>query len=196
MSADAGRNNVYNVTVVATDDATGVGGKMTAKREVTIMVTNVDENGTVTLSAQQPKVGIPITASVDDPDGGVTDVTWQWYGDEIALLDDDTGKVNEDALKMNPSAIAGATSATYTPTAAADAPLWVFARYKDGKGNDTARGRSVANRVVVSTDNAPKFLVTEDGKRSINEGTYATAINVGDPVSAMDADAGQVLTYS
>ena len=196
MPADAGRNNVYNVTVVATDDGVDDKNKMTATRAVTIMVTNVDENGTVTLSAQQPKVGIPIIASVDDPDGSVTDITWQWYDDEVTLLSDNTGKVDEEALKMNSSAIAGATSATYTPTAAATAPLWVLARYKDGKGNDTARGRSVADRVVVSADNAPKFLVTEDGKRSINEGTYATAMNVGDPVSAMDADAGQVLTYS
>ena len=81
MPADAGRNNVYNVTVVATDDATGVGGKMTATREVTIMVTNMDEDGMVTLSAQQPYVGVALTASVTDLDGGVTDVTWKWERD-------------------------------------------------------------------------------------------------------------------
>ena len=71
MPADAGRNNVYNVTVVATDSGDTRGrNKMTAMREVTIMVTNLDEDGTVTLSAQQPKVGVPITASVTDLDGG------------------------------------------------------------------------------------------------------------------------------
>ena len=45
MPADAGRNNVYNVTVVVTDD--GVDGKneMTAMREVVIMVTNEEEDG-------------------------------------------------------------------------------------------------------------------------------------------------------
>ena len=65
MPADARGDNVYNVTVVATDNGVerDVDGsqvfdeknKMTAMREVTIMVTNVEEDGTVTLSAQQPR---------------------------------------------------------------------------------------------------------------------------------------------
>ena len=72
MPADAGRNNVYNVTVVATDNGVDSDNKnkMTATRAVTIMVTNVEEDGTVTLSAQQPYVGVPLTASVTDLDGG------------------------------------------------------------------------------------------------------------------------------
>ena len=88
MPADAGGNNEYNVTVVVTDN--GVArwlaeaevfdekNKMTAKREVIITVTNVNEDGTVTLSAQQPRVGIALTASVEDIDGGVKDITWKW----------------------------------------------------------------------------------------------------------------------
>ena len=101
-------NNVYNVTVVATDNGVDADGKnkMTAKREVTIMVTNVEEDGTVTLSAQQPKVGVPLTASVTDLDNVVaSSVTWQWYDDEIG----------ED-LKMT-TPLTGATSDTYTPRA-------------------------------------------------------------------------------
>ena len=54
---------------------------MTAKRDVVIMVTNVDEDGTVTLSAQQPQSGVEITASVEDIDGAVTGVTWEWERD-------------------------------------------------------------------------------------------------------------------
>ena len=42
---------------------------MTAERMVVIMVTNVEEDGTVELSAQQPKIGVAVTASVTDPDG-------------------------------------------------------------------------------------------------------------------------------
>ena len=93
--ADAGADNVYNVTVVATDAGTGAGGKMTAMREVTIMVTNVEEPGTVTLSAQQPRIGVPITASVTDPDGDVTGVTWEWERDDNNADDaanDDAGR--------------------------------------------------------------------------------------------------------
>ena len=37
------------------------------------MVTNAEEDGTVTLSAQQPKVGVALTASVTDPDGTPTE---------------------------------------------------------------------------------------------------------------------------
>ena len=65
------------------------------------------------------------------------------------------------------SAIAGATSATYTPTAAdaADADpartLWVLARYKDGKGNDAAVGNAAAV-VIAKTDNAPAFGDAEE----------------------------------
>ena len=43
-----------------------------------------------------------------------------------------------------------------------------MARYKDGKGNDTAVGNAVAV-VIVKTDNAPKFGDAESGKRSIVE---------------------------
>ena len=47
--------------------------------DVTVEVTNVDELGTVTLSASQPRIGIEIRADTPvDPDGGVTGVTWQW----------------------------------------------------------------------------------------------------------------------
>ena len=201
---DAGRNNVYNVTVVATDNGVGGKNKMTATRAVTIMVTNVDENGTVTLSAQQPQVGVPITASVDDPDGGVTDITWQWYDAAITLVQD-SNKVNEADLLTNTNAIEGATSATYTPTAAdATKILGVLARYKDGKGNDNAAGNAIAV-VIVKTDNAPTFGDAESGIRSIREDKTVSATDeetseetsddVGDPVRATDMDPAQILTY-
>ena len=59
--------------MVATDN-----NGQTASRDVTVRVTNVEENGTVTLSSVQPRVGFSITASVTDPDGAPTDVEWQW----------------------------------------------------------------------------------------------------------------------
>ena len=82
MPADAGMDNEYNVTVVATDAGVNSRNKMTAMREVTIMVTNVEEDGKVSLSAQQPKIGVEVTASVTDIDGGVTGVTWKWERDD------------------------------------------------------------------------------------------------------------------
>ena len=74
MPADSNGDNVYMVTVVVTD------GKLTAMRDVAITITNVDEAGTVTLSSEQPKIGIPLTAALEDPDGVVADsVKWTWH---------------------------------------------------------------------------------------------------------------------
>ena len=57
MAADGDTNNVYTVTVVATD-ADG----MATNEAVTVTVTNVDEAGTVTLSAVAPYPGVELTA--------------------------------------------------------------------------------------------------------------------------------------
>ena len=78
MPADSNKDNVYMVTVVVTDkDAKK---KLTAMRDVTITVTNEDEGGTVTLSTEQPKIGIELTAMLEDPDGVVADsVKWTWH---------------------------------------------------------------------------------------------------------------------
>ena len=50
MAADAGRNNVYNITVTATDS-----DGQTDTMAVTVTVTNVKEAGTVTLNTLQPQ---------------------------------------------------------------------------------------------------------------------------------------------
>ena len=84
--ADANRDNEYMVTVVVTDAGIEGKGKLSAERDVVVTVTNVDEpidedaadNPVVTLSSLQPKVGVPLTATLDDPDGGEKDIKWQW----------------------------------------------------------------------------------------------------------------------
>ena len=179
--ADANRDNVYMVTVVATDSK-----KATAMRDVTITITNVDEAGTVTLSSEQPKVGIPLTATLEDPDGVVADsVKWTWHS-------------NEDGMG---GAIAMATSATYTPEA--EGPLSAKASYADGHGAVKSAVLAAANAVVVNTENvAPKFPDTETGMREVAEGTVAgMQINDAgegddaDPVVATDAN-DDTLTYT
>ena len=69
-------NNVYRVTVEVSD------GKLKATRPMTVMVTDVEEDGMVTMSSVQPKVAVPLTASLKDPDGGETGVTWEWEHDD------------------------------------------------------------------------------------------------------------------
>ena len=94
MPADADKDNVYEVTVAATDADSNRGEK-----SVEVKVANVDEDGTVTMSAVQPRVGVSLTASLTDIDGGVSGLTWQWY---------DSGVGGDNAIE-------GATSDTYTP---------------------------------------------------------------------------------
>ena len=72
MPTDADGNNTYMVIVMAAD------GDRTAERSVTVTVTNVDEEGTVTLSPVQPRVGTEVMATLDDIDGGETNKRWRW----------------------------------------------------------------------------------------------------------------------
>ena len=56
---------------------TGVGAGATV--EATVSIVDEDEaQGVVSLSAEQPEMGISMTASLTDADGGVTGTTWQW----------------------------------------------------------------------------------------------------------------------
>ena len=68
----AASNNLYRVTVEVSD------GKLKATRPMTVMVTDVEEEGKVTLSSVQPKVAIDLTASLKDSDGDVKNIEWQW----------------------------------------------------------------------------------------------------------------------
>jgi hypothetical protein len=92
--------------------------------EVTIAVINVDEAGTVSLSSMEPQVGTVLTATVSDPDGRVSDVTWSWAksSDQSAWTD-----------------ISGGTSATYTPVRGdGENYLRATATYIDGEGSGKA----------------------------------------------------------
>ena len=143
---DANKDNVYEVTVEATD-AVGY----TGTKDVKVTVTNAEEPGTVTMSQRRPRVGVPITASVTDPDGDVSNITWQWY--DGAIIDSD----------LTQNAIAKATSATYKPVAEdVGDTLMARAMYTDGQGEGkTAMGQSV-NMVAVDTRNRPPAFDDQD----------------------------------
>ena len=113
--ADADTNNVYEVTLKATD------GTYTDTQNVMVTVTDDDDPGTVTLSPTSGMVGTAITATLADEDGGVTEVTWQW--------------ATSATMGGSFTDIAGATSASYTP-AEADAGMYLqaTASYSDDYG--------------------------------------------------------------
>ena len=119
---DSGGNNVYEVTLVVTDSKGN-----TDDLDVTVKVTNVEEDGTVTLSTLQPRVGFPVTATLADPDNVTAgSVSWQWYDGAINLSD------------LEENAIEDATSATYIPVAGdvGNDTLMARASYTDGNANE------------------------------------------------------------
>ena len=108
----------YAVTVQAA--VTGLGSPLTLA--VTATVVNVNEAGVVSLSMAQPVEGVALTATLSDPDGGVSGVTWEW-----ARATSTNGPWTD---------ISGETSATYTPTSAdASHYLRATASYDDAEGS-------------------------------------------------------------
>ena len=178
--ADRGSNNVYNITVGASD----TGGRLT-EVYVTVTVTNVDEPGTVTLSSLEPEEGVRITAILADPDGRTSNISWQW----ARSSDGSTGWVDIDE----------ATSGIYTPVPAdADHYLRATANYEDRES------ATVTKTVAAATDEpvvgiphinrGPEFVDQDPTDRTVNENSAEAAL-VGNPVEAVDAD-NDVLVYT
>ena len=63
----------YSMTLTVSDPT-----NVTGTIAITVTVTNVGEGGTLTLSTPQPDVGVELQAYLDDPDGGIANVTWLW----------------------------------------------------------------------------------------------------------------------
>ena len=71
----------YSVTVSVHDGLDTNGDQDTTiddSIDVTINVNNVDEDGSVSMSTTRPREGTTLTASLTDPDGLVSDTSWQW----------------------------------------------------------------------------------------------------------------------
>ncbi len=140
-----------------------------------------DGAATVTLSAAQPQVGRPLTATLTDPDGGVSGVAWSWHSSQ----DRTTWTV-----------ISGAAAASYTPVEAdVGRYLRATASYTDEKGSgNSAQGVSDnAALAAAQTNSPPQFPSTETGNRTVSE-NEAAGQNIGSPVAATDDD-NDALTY-
>ena len=145
---DADGDNTYGVTIRATDSDGRTGTK-----DVTVKVNNVDEDGAVSLSPTQHRVGVPITATLKDDDDGVYGLMWQWYDGDVTVA------IN---------AIAGATSDTYTPTAGdVGEVLNAVATYHDAAGEDMPDTDASENTSVVLRDTRNKAPVFKDSKGAV-----------------------------
>ncbi len=159
VSDDAGR---LLRAMVSYDDAVGMG-----RSAVSEATAAVDQKGAVTLSPQQPVVGEAVTATLTDADGDITSQAWQWERSP------GTGEPEW-------SAISGAPSASYTPTAPDDAGklLRVAVAYSDGTGS----GRGATS--------APTERVDRRGGLALSTGVPDVGIEVTATLS--DADGGVV----
>ncbi len=171
-----GGKDTYEVTVVATDE-----GDLTG----TFDVTDVEEEGAVTITPPRGWTGTQFSAGLTDGDGSLVDQTWQW------------------ARSTNRSSwtdISGETSSAYTATADdVGNYLRISTEYTDNRGSGktaeavlTARIADAADRPT--TNETPEFADTTD-TRSISQGT-ALGRSIGAAVRARDADRDDVLIYS
>ncbi len=172
--ADANRNNEYSLRLRASD------GPNSETFDVTVTVTNEDEDGTLSLSSQQPLVGTFLTATLTDPDR-VSNESWSWQ---------------RSTNRSSWSEISGATANSYNPV---ETDLNHYLRatvdYTDGHGS--------GKRLQEATDAAveppppvnypPEFSDTST-TRSVAENS-GEGVAVGEPVSATD-DNDDPLTYS
>ena len=180
--ADSGRNNVYNVTVVATDSDDGA-----SEHEVTVTVTNMDEDGTVTLSHIQPEVGTSIRASLTDPDGGVSGTTWEWFWCTTPV-DGECPDTPTGRTKIN------TTSSAYTPISDGRY-IQAQATYTDratkaGEDKRTASKTSANAVQVEDATNEPPVLpdVTQNFKIAENSEDTDPVHVVGTVAATSDPD--------
>ena len=169
----------YTVTVIATDPA-GATDRIT----VTITVNDVNEPGTVSLSWKQPQVGTELTATLTDPDGDISGITWQW------------AKSNSGSKTANYTDISGQTSSTYTPVGGdVNKYLRAMATYTDGNGSGKSAQavsyRSV--RAASSDNNAPVF--EEDEYSWFVSRNSPIGTEIYNPSSGTDAN-GDEMRYS
>ena len=179
-SPDYEDQSSYSVTVRA-EAGIHTGNSATRKR-VTVNLQNVEERGTVTLSAVQPQERTGLTATLDDDDDPAG-ITWQWY--------------RTSSRGSTGTAITSATFRFYTPVADdVGSYLRAVASYDDGHGTGKTASAVSANRVQAAPPDPepPVFPVDGNYDRSIRENTRA-GTNLGVPVRATDGNNDR-LTYS
>ena len=219
---DMNRDNVYEVTLVATDtDPLGTGAGI-GKVRVWLTVTNVEEAGMVVFTEGETAfLDEMLVAEVQDPDDhggdmgepyqGVHIVNWQWSKSQR-----DNDPVNDPFVN-----IVGATTNMYTPK---DTDRGFFlratARYTDplriedlpgteiderlspddpdtGEGSLRVEMATTENAVSIPSgpESAPTFPDTTGAvTRKVAEET-APGGKVGVPVTAMAANLGEALEY-
>ena len=152
----------YQVDVVATDP-----NSSSSRVTLTITVTDEEEAGAMALSSRAPVVGVDLTASVTDPDGGVSSIVWTW---------------SKSSDQTTWTAIAGATSSTYRPVAAdVGSYLRATATYTDSRGS----GKNAQQKTDAPVAAPPVGVSVSETALTLAEGGRAayTVVLDGQPAS-------------
>ena len=191
----------YAVTVTVTDR------DVKATKDVTVKITNGEEDGSVKLSQIQPQVEIKVTASVSDPDNPDNDVSgtmWQW----AKSMDMTTWTDIDKATTMDYTPVVGdegyylRATATYTDTLGDDKTAMMVSERaveektaanavpdfgkEDFDDNDTDETGEPEDTSTSPTTPAAPFL------RNVDENT-ASDMNIGNPIAATDVDVDDLL---
>ena len=195
----------YSITLNAN---AGTGVNIATPKTITVTVTNKDEAGEATMSTLQPKEGIPLTASLTDPDESISSPEWEWSrgASRNGPWIHGTGASSTVTVGGN------ADSRSYTPD---DKDVGNYLRaivvYLDAEDETATKTAEVISANVVEREdyvNGPPMFPDQDPdlagdqvattSRSIAENSPAGTV-IGAPVTAVDLDERnmqQVLTYS
>ena len=127
---------------------------------VTINVNNVDEPGKVSLTWTRLQVSAEVEASLTDPDGNVSGVTWRW---------------EKSSDESSWTAISTATQATYTPVEGdVNRYLRAVASYTDPLGaGKTAWSAAAYVKPVPDPNETPEFQANTGGGYDCTKGETA-----------------------
>ena len=162
----------YAVTVEATD------GTNTDTLDVTVTIDNVEEPGTVRLSSNHPTVEAQLRATLTDPDGSLSSITWVW----------ETSSDGNNWSAVQSGTEGNSDSDSYTPTSTDQGKsIRVKASYTDGENSGKSSEATATDQVVAKpiTNDAPVYPPSTT--RSVDENTDAGEA-VGEPVTATDTD--------
>ena len=164
MPADADMDNMYRVTLTASD------GTNRSSREVVVTVENMEDPGMVTLTMEtdSPRVDTAITAMLEDEDGGITGTTWQWS------RCDDAGGANCTSIANSNSANDTMTMTSYTPVEAdEDMYLRAMATYTDAYGEEMDMATGQTSEMVKAASIASDYDANGNGMIDRDEAIQA-----------------------
>ena len=168
VPTDANKDNVYEVTVQVFD------GEDTTTKDVTVKVTNKQEDGKVEVTPLQARIGIDMTADLTDSDIVAHGPTWRWWRSAPACTDKDTVTATEWTT------IPGANSATFTPRSSdLGYCLRAVATYNDGYHEYvTAPSPDVSNPSATGLYTAADTRFDKTAERLLSSVQYPTDPNI------------------